>query len=260
MTGLKVVPSRLESIDFDRIPGLFVLGPLKTGTTWLAEHLNSREDMSYGSIKESGYFTSLGSFGWVPDELKPFDRDISWYTALFPPRNETLLTFDATANYAAAVDEDVASDILTLSTDARFIICVRNPIDRALSHLKHWLRHQDRPFAEIDRSEVIAFLNGRDCLRSSDYRAMISDWSEWVGRDRIHLASFATMAYNPVAYLGQIEDFLGVPNVEYRDLDRVMNRGHVEDFPPFVIDTVVALHAESVDWLGDNGFPADAQT
>ncbi len=107
-----------------KIPNLFILGAPKCGTTSLTNWLNQHPEVFHPEIKEPYYFYTVNKTRTDWDE----------YIEIYKQSdiNEILL-YDASTSYLYG---GVASNILGVQQEARFVVCLRNPIEMALS--LHW--------------------------------------------------------------------------------------------------------------------------
>lgn len=107
---------------------LFILGAQKSGTTWLAEVLGRHSDIFIPSCKELHYFT------------RNYYKGEDWFDAQFArSRNERYLC-EATPNYLAVnypEYSEVPTKIKNKYPDAKFIVLLRDPIERAISAYMH---------------------------------------------------------------------------------------------------------------------------
>jgi hypothetical protein len=101
-----------------RWPNLFVVGAPKAGTTSLWQHLDRHPDIWMAPVKEPQYFSGV----WYDEPS---------YLRLFEPGMRFGLRGEASPTYLAA--PGVAERIKHASPDARIVIMLRDPVDRAYS-------------------------------------------------------------------------------------------------------------------------------
>jgi hypothetical protein len=113
-----------------------IIGTQKGGTTSLADYLTAHRDVAPSKCKEVHFFDN------------DFDRGTDWYRSHFPlSRRHRLrlmlgrrvLASDATPYYL--FHPLAASRCRALLPEARIIIMLRDPVDRAYSHYHHQVRH-----------------------------------------------------------------------------------------------------------------------
>lgn len=101
-----------------------ILGAPKSGTTSLAAYLAGHPGLWLHPLKELHYFDNL----WEQGE--------GWYRSQFPPlRSPGLLRLEATPDYLQ--HPQTPQRMHALMPEARLIVLLREPLDRALS----WIRH-----------------------------------------------------------------------------------------------------------------------
>ena len=106
------------------LPGFVILGAQKAGTTSLHEYLCEHPLASSSTVKEVHYFDLA------------YERGPAWYRAHFQiPRRADEIAGEASPYYLfhPLVPARVARDL----PEARLIVLLRNPIERAYSHHNH---------------------------------------------------------------------------------------------------------------------------
>jgi hypothetical protein len=113
------------------LPDAIILGEMRSGTTSLFRYLAGHPQVLRPWAKELHYFDRL------------FARGERWYRANFPTaaatrwhalRHGGAVTFEATPDYL--IYPAVARRIAEAIPQARLIVLLRNPVDRAISHHK----------------------------------------------------------------------------------------------------------------------------
>jgi hypothetical protein len=224
-----------EPVDLARFPDFLIIGPQRTGTTWLHAHLRFHPEVFLSEPKELYFFSSLKTRNpkrFVSDQLAwylQFFRDPLWRRAaksaiclwkhrrLYRPH----VRGEATASYAA-LDPDVIADITALNPALKAILMIRNPIDRAWSHAKKDLiRNRRRRFEEISEQEFRAFFSDPYQLRCACYAEQCDRWSAHVRPGHLFVGVFDDIATRPEALLLDVMRFLGVA-AERRYIDRAV--------------------------------------
>jgi len=121
------------------LPDYYILGVVKGGTTSLYNYLIEHPDIQPSVGKEIDYFGEL------------YYRGLNWYKACFPLQfhktiveklqKKKFLTGEATPRYIE--HPFVPERIKKVTPNAKFIILLRNPIDRAYSHWNMNFRRKD---------------------------------------------------------------------------------------------------------------------
>lgn len=104
-------------------PNFLILGFMRCGTTSLYDYLTAHPQVLPAIDKELCFFTN-----W-------FNHGVEWYLAHFPSIGNQLgyLTGEATPLYIAS--PDAATKVLDLFPKTKFIILLRNPVERTISSI-----------------------------------------------------------------------------------------------------------------------------
>lgn len=200
-------------------PDFLVIGAMKGGTTSLFRYLVQHPDVLPPFRKEIKYFDCN------------YFKGSAWYRAHFPLRTKfadgTKLTGEATPYYIyhPSAHERVASTL----PQAKIIIILRNPIDRAYSHYQHMVRvgreplsFEDAIAAEPERLAGEAEQIAADpryptykhlqysYLARGDYLPQIQRWHSVFSKERVLIVRSEDLYRDPAATMQQTQDFLGL--------------------------------------------------
>ncbi|SMC07938.1 Sulfotransferase domain-containing protein [Sulfobacillus thermosulfidooxidans DSM 9293] len=120
-------------------PNLFIVGAAKSATTSLAYAL-ARHSQIFMKVKEPHYFPTkhrVYPVGGPPGTTKPI-FNLECYLKLYSEAQNEKYLLDATVEHLYY--NACARDIYEFNNDAKILIILRNPIDRAFSSYKHVLR------------------------------------------------------------------------------------------------------------------------
>jgi hypothetical protein len=124
------------------LPDLLVIGAQRAGTSSLYKYLETHPDVLPSLRKETEYFTLFYGLGE------------EWYRAHFPTtarmkmRRRSAVVFEATPYYL--FHPMAAARAAAVVPDARLVVLLRNPVDRAYSHWHHEVRGGREPLAFED--------------------------------------------------------------------------------------------------------------
>jgi len=218
---MPVIPTRSDRPDLRKFPDFLILGPQRTGTTWLFFNLHLHPEILLHRMKETYFFSTLGRPGHphfrypcLEDYLASFDEPIGerlkkHYTclrkslSLYRPK----VIGEATASYALLPDEVIAA-IVACKPDIKGIIMLRDPVERAWSHAKKTLVR--------GKSEAVGFEKFCEYFESSgqrqraDYPSMIAAWKRHLAPGNLYLGRYDRIAGDPKPFLEEVERFLGV--------------------------------------------------
>jgi hypothetical protein len=211
-------------IALDRFPDFLIVGPQRTGTTWLHANLRYHPQVFLAEPKELFFFSRLKPPGhpqFQSDDLAwylQFFRDPWWRWAMkqaicvwkYREPYRPVVRGEATASYAA-IDRDVIAEIALLKPDVKAILTIRNPIDRAWSHAKKDLvRKTKRMVAQVPESEFKQFFSDEYQLRCARYAEQFDNWSACLREGHLLVCRFDDIASRPDALLTDVMAFLGV--------------------------------------------------
>jgi sulfotransferase family protein len=221
---LKYVHVSDPSVDLASFPDFLIVGPQRTGTTWLHANLRYHPQIMLSEPKELFFFSSLkpsdtARFGSreLADYLRCFHEPL-WRVTLrqllslwrYRQPYRPVVRGEATASYAA-LDRDVIDDITTLRPEIKAILMIRNPIDRAWSHAKKDLaRNRHRRLEDVSPQEFEHFFRDPYQQRCARYVENIDTWSAALQPGHLHVAVFDDIDARPEALLLEVMAFLGV--------------------------------------------------
>ena len=211
-------------VDLSRFPDFLIIGPQRTGTTWLHANLREHPEVFLSEPKELFFFSRLKE----PDHPKHQSNELEWYLKFF---DDPLWLWaykqamclrrhrrpygpkvrgEATASYAA-IDRDVIAEITALNPQVKAIMMVRDPIDRAWSHAKKDLvRNRGRRLEEVDEQEFRQFFADPYQLRCARYGENLENWSAELPDGHVFVGRFDDIERRPESFLTDVLAFLGV--------------------------------------------------
>jgi hypothetical protein len=214
------------------LPDFLILGAQKAGTTALFAYLRWHPGVTGPSWKEVSFFD------------RHWRRGVAWYRGQFPLRRAPLVG-EASPGYLfhPLAPERVRATV----PDARLIVLVRDPVDRALSHYHHEvaLGREPLPFEAALDAEAERTRGEEERMAHDDsyfshawwdytyvargrYAAQLERWLAVFPREQLLvLASEELAADTPGAY-GRVLDFLGAPAHRLADYPRVYEQEYAE--------------------------------
>ncbi|MGH9919427.1 MAG: sulfotransferase domain-containing protein [Nitrososphaerales archaeon] len=193
-----------------RLPEFLIIGAQKAGTTSLYEYLVDNPAIRPASQKELHYFTSNWSNG------------AGWYRRQFPIRRRRTLSGEATP--WMLFHPLAPGRVSEVMGDCRFIVLVRNPVDRAYSH--YW--HERRRGTEVLKTFEEAIDAEPDRLRDPDeriqqqfsylargrYAEQLERWFDHFRRESFLVLDSADLFARPVETTARVETWFGVDPFE----------------------------------------------
>jgi hypothetical protein len=247
-----------------RYPDFFCIGAQKAGTTWLDKNLRRHPGLWLPPIKETQYFNHLylpQSRSWTtrtrreraartlrhqlthaPQEEWNYRHvsvlgDIAvspisdrWYGRIFSLAPADKLCGEVTPDYAG-LPEDGIHHLLKLSPEARVILSLRDPIERAWSQIR-MTSDDGTGLAVLER----AALANNDIYARSDYPAIVARWRKFVPENRFLILFMDDIVARPADVLERVCKFLGVASNErfLRRAAEAVHVGRAAEMPPSV--------------------------
>jgi hypothetical protein len=173
---------------------LFHVGPQKSGTTWIYSCLQEHPQVACPPKDSIHYYDMF------------FSRGPEWYATHFQKARDGQLLFDPTASYIRSplVPERIHDD----NPDAKIVLCLRSPIERAYSHYWHEKKKLrfDYTFSEV--------LENYDLFSSwvepAFYARHVRRFLEYFPRERILCQRFELLQNDARAFLTELLLFIGV--------------------------------------------------
>jgi hypothetical protein len=176
-----------------RLPSFFILGPPRTGTTWLHEVLRANTVLP-SPTKETRFFD------------QHFRRGLDWYLAHFPASNAQRPMGEVAPTYFASAH---ARERIARLIPAAKVVCIsRNPVDRVLS-----LYRLKRAYGMFPWTFEQAMLKDPELLESSRYATHLKAWLRALGKKQVLAMVYDDLTRNPQVYLNTLTDFLGIARI-----------------------------------------------
>ena len=187
------------------LPNFIIIGAMRSGTTSLARYLGAHPQVFMAAKKEVHFF----DFN--------FDRSLDWYARHFARAGGKTAVGEATPGYM--YNERAIARMARLVPQARLIVVLRNPVDRAYSH--YWLNrargHEPLDFAAAIAVEPERLANpelalGRRgvYLEGSRYLKHLLRVCRYYPRSALHVVIFEDLRDEPRAVFAAVCRFLGV--------------------------------------------------
>jgi hypothetical protein len=226
------------------LPDFVIIGAARAGTTSLYSWLCQHPFVAPASRKEVNYFDYN------------YYRGEGWYRTHFPTAREReefaaahgrpFLTGEASPAY---MSHDWAPERLARGLpDAKLLVTLRNPVDRAYSQFQLSRREREEPldsFAEaiaaederlapelartkVDRRYKSWPIGCWSYKLRSRYAEQLERWFALFPREQFHILMLEDLAADPLRTLSAVHDFLGLPPHRYEGLRAL----HVATYDP----------------------------
>jgi hypothetical protein len=199
-------------------PTFIGIGGHKCASTWLSECLRDHPDVFVTNPKETGFF------------VYHMEKGIQWYTAHFNGSEGYAARGEFTSYYL--YDRSVSQNVRETLGSLHVIAVVRDPVERALSQIKHGIRLgvcSPSSSGVISLSDLHAMIEQyKVILNRSLYYEGLSAWIEAFGESNILVLDQGDFRSHPEQCLQQMYRFIGVddgfvPSRVRKDVSRGIN-------------------------------------
>ena len=238
-------------------PNLYLVGAMKGGTTTIADALMTHPDVYACPIKEPNYFCTdlytqgLGLNGLGTSQvLKLIRRGRKLHHAYISDENVYKSLYDGAANESVVADfstnylysQEAARNIARVAPNAKILIVLRNPVDRAFSEFvmncaigvaappfRKWLDMEERILAQgehsVDHRYVYAGL----------YCDQVKRYFDAFPQDQIKIVLFDDLEADAVSVLNEIARFLEIRAFAGREIGGSVKESNIAIYPRLVL-------------------------
>lgn len=187
------------------LPNFLGIGARRAGTTWLDSQLRRHPDVFLPKYrKEVMFFDTY------------YDKGIEWYEKFFPGVDGGRL-YKAVGEITALYlfDERVPARIAEHIPGCRFLVILRNPVDRAFSHYTYSVRNYNE-----HRDFRTYVSDTEDVLRIGLYAGQIARYFDYFPKNRFLILKFEDVMKEPLDALDKVADFLNIRKIFSEDRAR----------------------------------------
>ncbi|MEE8428182.1 MAG: sulfotransferase [Gammaproteobacteria bacterium] len=239
-------------------PNVFVVGAPKSGTTSLYHYLGDVPDVFMPPVKEPHYFSPVAA---PLSQIQRIDSQHEYLRLFRGVRDEKLI---ADVSPACLRDPESAKLIKQSVPDARIIISLRDPVERAYSHFcMAWGRGnltesfeallEALPAATLDQGPDIFY---NSVIWPGFYATQVQRYLDVFGQDRVKIIIFDDLIRDSVGTVEQILKFLGVANTGPTVCEEIYNP-YYEPRSPLALEII---RNKAVRFLGKHLFPRTVST
>lgn len=193
-----------------RLPNLFVIGAMKSGTNYLRKLLG-RHRAIFTAVSEPSYFVDPNELKvvWPQMWARGYWRDERNYLQLFASAQDATILAEASTNYTKIpFVTGVAERLHAFNPDARLIYLLRDPVERTISHYWHMVRYHWEY-----RSIAAAVRQNAQYLAVSNYAMQLAPFRERFGDDRIAVLTYEELVRDPYITMEGLYRWLGLDPV-----------------------------------------------
>jgi lipopolysaccharide transport system ATP-binding protein len=184
-----------------------IIGVQKGGTTSLYHYLSEHPQVKLSLFKETHFFNAN------------FNRGLLWYKAFFPINKKKSYTVgEATPCYFFY--EEVPQRVREIIPNCKFIVVLRNPIERAISHYKMNVRRGNElaPNFEVAIKTSNHVVERRQVdekkfytyLERGLYAKQLKNWLQFFSINQFLFIKSEDLLINPTNEMDKVFDFLKI--------------------------------------------------
>ena len=254
----------------DQLPDFIIVGPTRTGTTWLYCNLIAHPEFFLSKPKDLHYFcshnqlrpiklahsdhisTHLSYFKDSPiDFIKKNIKIALQYGRLYNPK----VRGEVSACYSV-LTKNTISRIVKLNINIKIILMIRNPVMRAWSQAKLLFRNKNKDISYLTCSEIIDYFNneGKGILRGGYYSELIPNWLSFVKETNLFLGIHEEIGKCPKGFLLNVYKFLNVKSnplfvgpLAYKQINKIES----VDIPQKIREFLTEIYLSEISYLNN---------
>jgi len=198
------------------LPDFILIGETKCGSTslfnYLIQHPKIKDTFGNGDNVDDSYATK---------EIRYFDRyykrGLEWYKSCFPETEPGELTGEATPMYMyrSMVPFRIQKEV----PDAKFIVLLRNPVDRLYSNFQHylkWVPNFSNQYPSFEK--YLQSCNDRDYFMVDKglYYYTLVKWFDLFPQSQFYIQTTENLQATPQTVYSDLLQFLGLEDFELK--------------------------------------------
>ena len=170
------------------------IGAQKCASTWLHRILAEHPEVAVPDVKEVNFFSYR------------YDRGFQWYERRFAAAGAARVRGEISPSYFC--EPGVPGRVAQYMPDARIILSLRDPVERALSNHRHEVR--EGHLVGDDLSFEAGLKNNPMYIEQGLYATHLKHWLEHFPRERVLVVLMEDVVANPQVVSRTVYRFLGV--------------------------------------------------
>ena len=227
------------------LPDFLIVGAMKSGTTSLFHYLTQHPGFCQPSTKEVHFL----------DNPTFYRFGEKWYRSYFPTRSQ-MESLGQQLGYRPVTGEatpSMVSDVYAINAhkhvpDARLVMVLRNPVDRAYSHYHHMRRSffgeplsfwdaldaeerrigARRPPANTRQRQQKRSFKRYSYARRGMYIDQIEHWLQYFPREQLKIFSYEQLVNSPDEVCNELCAHIGLPPMTFETGEK-RNTGHYNE-------------------------------
>jgi len=188
----------------NHLPDFVIIGAARCGTSSLWVNLAAHPRLKPAAKESFKQFASNHKEVHFFDKMSKFNKGPSFYRSFFIGSPQMYYHFESTPNYL--YQPSVPERVKNLLPDAKFIVMLRNPVDRAWSHFCNWRR-------KCKWDESILYDPNCEILKKGIYHEQLSRWFEYFDRSQFLIIRSEDYYANERLIIKRTLEFIGVEPV-----------------------------------------------
>jgi hypothetical protein len=188
-------------------PTFVCIGAQKCGTTWLFQNIRQHPDVFVSPKKELHFFNQRNNYS----------NGIGWYRRQFAGYSGQRAIGERTPNYfwtstdqreieESGLNRDIPKLVHSHYPDIKLILCLRNPVDRAVSAYYHHIRMR----RISPNSRILDVKDRYGIVSMGFYDVHLSRWLEVFPLDQFLILFYEDIVRNKEQTLRRVYRFIGV--------------------------------------------------
>lgn len=212
------------------LPSFLVVGPPRTGTSWLHEVLTGNANLPRPT-KETRFF-----------DLH-FDRGLEWYRSHFRGWRHERVTGEVAPTYFAS--ELARERIAQTLPEVKLVFIFRQPVERIVS-----LYRLKSAYGMVRGSLEKVLERDPELLESSRYASLLERWQQSFPAHNLSVHFYEDLKHDPQGFVDEVTTFLQMPRISVADARSGLQKAHssVEMSAPRSYLATRAATA-TADWL-----------
>ncbi|ADL13607.1 sulfotransferase domain-containing protein [Acetohalobium arabaticum] len=177
-------------------PDFIGIGAMKCATTWLSECLRCHPDIYMSSPKEIHFFSAH------------YEKELEWYLDHFKESDNFKIRGEFSTSYLP--NNEVPIRIKETLGEVKLLVSLRNPVERFISHYKHYLRDEKLVGNLNLKNYQKSIEKYPELLDRGNYSDQLKKYIENFGFDNIKIIIKENIDSKPKEVLGNVYSFLNV--------------------------------------------------
>lgn len=171
------------------------IGAQKSATSWLFQCMREHPRVCLAEEKELHYFSSDENYA----------KGAEWYATHWQICKPDTLKGEISTSYLSSplAPERIKQD----APNAKLIALLRNPVDRAESHVRHLLSKKEVPNT-LSLQELLA--QRPDILENGRYATHLARYFALFPKEQIHIDTYDNVEREPLNVISRVDLFLGI--------------------------------------------------